>query len=553
MRFERHFPFEEMRPEQRQVLDDLDAAWDDKTYFIVDAPTGVGKSGIARAAMLEAGSAYLLTSTKVLQDQYHEEFGGGDLVNLKGQGNYDCNLNRMFRVDHAPCKVMPELLGRCIRRGICAYYSQRDSALRSAGMLTSYAYFLMSSECGPLSETSNPMSPASPRKHRRSLVVCDEAHELEQHLVEFSTAELDPTELAEKYGVAVPTHLTFDDDELVNEGHAGRISGNVAVRLAWFNKKIKEAIEAASEWAGGEPERMSGNAAKQIKVLTASRDHLDRLSKRLSMWMSRSEEEPWIVKPTREGKRLQLTPLRPRRMFVQYMAPLGTKFLLMSASIGDPEMLIDELGLPRDQVHVVQTGTAFDPDRSPIYPLQIARLGFRELDRSIPDVIEGVEAILDGHADQKGIIHAGNYRLTKAILEGLSPRHRKRLIGKAQGSGHPNEYLIERHCKSPEPTVLVSPSMFTGVDLRDDLSRFQIIVKLPWINTQEPRAAAKLLEGDKWYSNQMWQKLIQASGRSTRSEGDHSCTYILDSQFLKSFNKDSQRLPKWFKDRLRWD
>jgi ATP-dependent DNA helicase DinG len=35
--------------------------------------------------------------------------------------------------------------------------------------------------------------------------------------------------------------------------------------------------------------------------------------------------------------------------------------------------------------------------------------------------------------------------------------------------------VIAEHINSTKRTVLISPSLYTGLDLRDDLSRFQII------------------------------------------------------------------------------
>jgi ATP-dependent DNA helicase DinG len=40
--------------------------------------------------------------------------------------------------------------------------------------------------------------------------------------------------------------------------------------------------------------------------------------------------------------------------------------------------------------------------------------------------------------------------------------------------------VIAEHVNSTKPNVLISPSLYTGLDLKDDLSRFQIIVKVPY-------------------------------------------------------------------------
>ena len=91
-----------------------------------------------------------------------------------------------------------------------------------------------------------------------------------------------------------------------------------------------------------------------------------------------------------------------------------------------------------------------------------------------------------------------------------------------------NNIILDKHIKSKN-TVLVSSSLQEGVDLKDDLSRFQIIVKLPWLSLADPRTKKLTDQNNKWYSTEMWRRLIQSWGRSTRSSDDSSDTFILDS------------------------
>src|SRR4029450_7374138 len=60
--------------------------------FIVEAPPGVGKSHVAMALAHWSRDAYLLTSQKLLQDQY-ERYFGADLQLVKGRDNYRCETD----------------------------------------------------------------------------------------------------------------------------------------------------------------------------------------------------------------------------------------------------------------------------------------------------------------------------------------------------------------------------------------------------------------------------------------------------------------------------
>ena len=77
-----HFP-EGFTPrrEQARLLDALEGALADTDadpaaprLFVVEAPPGVGKSHLAVTLARWSKNAYLLTSQKLLQDQYEREF-----------------------------------------------------------------------------------------------------------------------------------------------------------------------------------------------------------------------------------------------------------------------------------------------------------------------------------------------------------------------------------------------------------------------------------------------------------------------------------------------
>jgi ATP-dependent DNA helicase DinG len=91
--------------------------------------------------------------------------------------------------------------------------------------------------------------------------------------------------------------------------------------------------------------------------------------------------------------------------------------------------------------------------------------------------------------------------------------------------------VITEHVNGTKPTVLISPSLHTGLDLKDDLSRFQIIIKIPYPNIGDRWTDEKRKIDERSYYWQTGLKLIQGYGRSIRSKEDltHNTTYVLDS------------------------
>jgi hypothetical protein len=106
--------------------------------------------------------------------------------------------------------------------------------------------------------------------------------------------------------------------------------------------------------------------------------------------------------------------------------------------------------------------------------------------------------------------------------------------------------IIAEHVNNTKPPVLISPSLHTGLDLKDDLSRFQIKTKVPYPNKGDRWIEAKRKASRQWYTWQTALKLVQGYGRSIRSEDDWAKTYVLDSAFLPFVSKNKNILPNWF-------
>jgi Rad3-related DNA helicase len=109
-----------------------------------------------------------------------------------------------------------------------------------------------------------------------------------------------------------------------------------------------------------------------------------------------------------------------------------------------------------------------------------------------------------------------------------------------------DDVIIEHTKGTIKPTVLISPSLHTGLDLKDDLSRFQIITKVSYPNKSDRWTNAEREVDTEWYYWQTALKLIQAYGRSVRSKDDWAKTYIFDSAFRYFVQKNKDMLPSWF-------
>jgi Rad3-related DNA helicase len=219
------------------------------------------------------------------------------------------------------------------------------------------------------------------------------------------------------------------------------------------------------------------------------------------------------------------------------------KVILMSATIIDPNNFCKSLGI--DKFKYVEAESSFKAENAPIYCNTKFKLNYHNLKRNLPKVVDQIQEICNFHKNDKGIIHTHNNTITSHLSDNLT---NKRFLIREPGVR--NEMILEQHTLNNDPTVLISPSMSHGVDLKDNLARFQIIVKAPYLPTKDKRIERLMKEDFDWYTNKMLCSLIQSCGRGVRSHKDHCITYILDGAIVESVVNNKHKLPKYFIDRF---
>jgi ATP-dependent DNA helicase DinG len=215
--------------------------------------------------------------------------------------------------------------------------------------------------------------------------------------------------------------------------------------------------------------------------------------------------------------------------------------IFMSATILDKKQFCFAHGLPINDTVYIDIESPFDPEAFGIVYCPIASMKQSEIDNSIPKIINKIKNILEKHPNEKGLIHAANYKVTRAISEQIND---DRLL--VQLDSNSRNEIITKHTESDEPTVLVSPSMMEGLDLRNDLGRFQIICKVPFPYLGDSVVKKIMEKNKKWYSWRTALVMIQSVGRCVRNEEDWAKTYILDECFGNFFVKWVKFFPSSF-------
>jgi len=215
----------------------------------------------------------------------------------------------------------------------------------------------------------------------------------------------------------------------------------------------------------------------------------------------------------------------------------------MSATIIDHKHFAKTLGI--DNYKYIEVDSTFESEKAPIYINTKHKINHYNLKKILPSIIKQIDNICKEHKDEKGIIHTHTGFITSCLKNSLQG---DRFLYRDQENR--NEDILQDHSLSSKPTVLVSPSLGLGIDLKDDLARFQIIVKAPYLPLGDERIK-KMFELDKnWYSNKMLSNIVQQCGRGIRSSQDHCKTYILDAGVFQAIIRNKGKLPKYFLERF---
>lgn len=539
MNLKKHFPYSQIRESQNTVLTKLEDNWDKYKYFVIEAPTGVGKSAIAKSILSSVNNGFLITATKQLQDQYIKDFPGRDIVSIKGKANYPCNLNPQLNCEIGQCIADKDLMKKCKLTKNCKYYNQRERALYSNTCLTSYQYMLRSFECAGFWKS-------------RDVIVFDECHLLEQQICQWASIELKPRELNEKYGVL--NGIPFD--EFVFLSTPPEVSGFKENRQFLFKimDNIKRTRDAMFEEIKDTLKIKNAdelNEDELDELLASHTDYymLDKFYKKMDIFFKsiNRHEESWLIDPTEDG--LSLIPLQVDHLFDKFIKKWANKkIIFMSATIINTTGFCKSLGLTKENTGVIRIEPEFDPKKSPIIYKPSGKMNYANIDETMKKVISDVEYIINQHHGEKGIIHTGNYKIAHELFNNINTN---RFIMKEEGET--NEDILKKHAKSTRDSILLSPSLTTGTDLKDDLGRFQIIVKLPWGSLLDNRVKKKIEVESDWYESEMFRTFTQACGRSTRSSDDWSITYVLDTSFYYWIIKYRRWFSKQFLSRMIWD
>lgn len=508
-----HYPFPTFRPGMKEAIQIIEET-PEAQYVLVAGRTGTGKSGLA-VALARHLSAHIVTATKLLQHQYANTAEFDKEFVLKGKANYLC-AHTQDVMNMAPCSSMqrvsiarrklPILLSdvdgntikapidlkkACVKKSLCYYYEKKWALEGSSGGILNYDLVLSTD-------------------FKADAIVFDEAHNFIDKIIDHYSFSMSPRHLEKlvRTAITLPTQHTYMD---------------------WLNTLLAQVVAQIAMV------KESGRA-QQLQSL---RDKIMAITK-----VGGSPEDYYVE--TDNGD-IEIKTLKPKKLMQKLMSRFK-KIFFMSATIDDK--FAEILGLPAESTIKIVVPSTFKIEARPIiWPNDLPNINYKTVLSKDHPAIKMLDEIIHHHKDHKGIVHTANYR----IMDELRTIYAKntRFIWVDRGMEKDKCLMIHAQEKA---SILVSPSMMEGVDLHDDLARFQVIMKIPFpARTPYMEALEQAMTG--WYGLCTRNTLVQAYGRPVRSNEDWATTYVLDSSIKMLINDGidtffTQAIKKGPSDRL---
>ncbi len=505
-----------------QLMSVVAAATCKKYAFILDAPTGTGKSITGAAVQrLRNKNAIYLAETKQLQDQILADFPYAKTI--KGRSNYPClrypkefpkmSADLCTHTRNTPCNFIEQ----------CPYTVAKREALDAPLAVLNYSYYLHEiNHVGKFSENKN-------------YVICDEGDILEDQLMGFISF-VATQQMLEQLHIPPPKFKT-----------------KFEAWLDWGNRAYKVISEELDKL---DSQKKSVGAWNTIDIPALKRrNSLEKMKSRLSFftrfvdntWVWIPEDTRWTFKPVWVSKYAGFT-------FWKHIE----KTLCMSATILSPYRLSRDTGLATAATgdgkitvrgyEYLAIPSPFPKEIRPVYYDPVANLVYGQMSVELPKLARKVQWIMDKHPNEKILVHTTSYAVRDFLRDNLTPASRIMYHDTVNRTEQLTKYK-----ESKGYPVMLSPSMSRGVDLPYDQCRVVVIAKCPAMNTKDPQINKRMRsssDGSDWYSYKTICKIVQMAGRGVRSADDFAVTYILDSQFEKLLESQRNVLPQWFKEAI---
>lgn len=547
-----------LTPRERQVdiINAILNSFIDKKFKFVtlSASTGIGKSLIALIVseiLYESINenkkhgkqlSFVVCHTNTLIDQYENSYSNKfNLLRVNGAVNYRCEALSTASAESTaedciagkpdtPSSIKQKCEG-------CEFQRMRRLINKSQHIVTNYAYFYTSMLY------SDHLRP-------RVLSIFDESHLKAEVFSDFLKIEI-LSERLEKYSNECRTEGlrdiadTFDylRDNIIEK----RISVNNYIEfIEDLRDNYSEAEQGFIDIA--EHERIDNNIIG-YKIFNKKAKKFGNLKQKINDFLLYRYEHVVDIK----DDMVIISPIFMNGLFDEVNN--SDYNLFMSATV-DEEYMSTTLGIDKNTIDFIYGGSIFDPDNKKIVDCGLEGINYQNVQdkKFMNDICGVVNDIVHEYDDTKGIILVTSFAQLRQIQERLQTYILAndmdvKIFAQTQGQGLYE--ILEEFKQYKKPSVLISPSIFEGIDLEGELSRYVIFFKAPYYSLGDKRIKYISNKYPAIYERLALYRVIQGSGRCVRSESDYCDTYFIDGALNRLFNSKYNIWKKEFKKYIR--
>lgn len=535
------------RKEQKEAIAFIDSEYQKNKltkFFLLNLPVGSGKSHLAlmiadwyRKNVTKMSRVDIITNSKILQDQYADTYES--IADLKGKDNYECESyscscaqgGEFNRLNKSSCES-------------CPYSFARENYISGGISLTNFYLYILYAIYNPkLMEN----------RGARVLIV-DEAHDFDDVMSDFISIKITDN-------VVKKFKFSNEYDILKKLKSVNSISDYVEF-LKYLNGEIVTTTEDMERGMSSVSRNIKSDKRdlKISKVLkTKNTDvrvmnlvtDLKQYQLKIEVFLKEYKDNPnnWVLESNwnekMKSKELSLEPIWAYDYLDKYVFSNYDMVFLMSGTILDKNLFCQLNGLDVTKASYYSITSPFPLKNRPIYYMPLGKMSFKSKEDTFKRYIPYLQKLLDKYKNKKGIIHTNSFELAKWIENSVTD---PRLV--FHDSSNKDE-ILRMHMESEEPTVIVSPSMDTGVSFDNDSARFQIIVKVPYPSLASQKNKMRQKHNPDWYAWKTVSGLIQMTGRPVRSNIDYADTIIIDGGFGDVIKHSSHFLPDWIQEAIK--
>jgi len=535
------------RKEQKEAMSFIESEYQKNKlnkFFLLNLPVGSGKSHLAlmiadwyKKNVNKMARVDIITNSKILQDQYSGTYES--ISDLKGKENYECETYscscaqgaEFNRLNKTSCEA-------------CPYASARESFVGGNVSLTNFYLYILYAIYNPKLMES---------RDARVLIV-DEAHEFDDVMSNFISIKI--TE-------AIVKKFKFSNEAQILRMLKGvsTISQYVDF-LKFFSSEIISTIESMETGMSNQSRNVKSDKRdlkiskllkttnNDVKMMQLATD-LKQYQSKIEIFLKEYKDNPnnWVLEPNynekTKQKELSLEPIWAYDYLDKYVFSHYDMVFLMSGTILDKNLFCQLNGLDVTKAVYYSIASPFPLRNRPIYYMPVGKMSYKSKEDTFKKYVPYIQKLLDKYKNKKGIIHTNSFELAKWIENSIKD---KRLI--FHDSSNKDE-MLKYHMESEEPTVIVSPSMDTGVSFDNDSARFQIIAKVPYPSLGSQKNKMRQSNNPDWYAWKTVSGFIQMTGRPVRSDMDYADTIVIDGSFGDVIKHSSHFIPDWIQDAIK--